>query len=45
MPNTINQWVAYLAALNTDKRRVEIKIMKWVVRGGKKRSNIGTYIL
>ena len=42
MPNTINQLVAYLS---TDKAELHIKDMKWVVRGGKKIANIGTYAL
>jgi len=36
MPNTRNQWVAYLAALSTDKTELHIKDMKSVVRGGQK---------
>ena len=38
-----NQTTLY--ALNTDKAELHIKDMKWVVRGGKKIVNIGTYIL
>ena len=36
MPNTINQCVAYLAALSTYKAELHIKAKKWVVRGSKK---------
>jgi len=36
MPNTRNQWVAYLAALNTNKSELHIKDMKSVVREGPK---------
>ena len=37
MPNTINQWVAYLS---TDKAELHIKDMKSVVRGGPKKCKI-----
>ena len=42
MPNTINQWVAYL---RYDKEDLHTIDMKWVVRGGQKIANIGTYRL
>jgi len=38
-----NQTTLYV--LSTDKAELHIKGMKWVVRGGKKIANIGTYAL